>query len=80
MLKGVQFTELYGAVSDVNEFLRGLNELTRLESVGERTVWLSRNYQNLLTVTKSLFSKLLKAFGQSVRKFHSFIPPSNCIL
>ncbi|KEH36677.1 hypothetical protein MtrunA17_Chr2g0285101 [Medicago truncatula] len=70
MLKELPLTEMYGAVSDVNEFLRSLNELTRLESAGERAVWLSRNYQNLLTVTKSLFSKLLKAFGQSegVRK------------
>lgn len=73
MLKELPLTEMYGAVSDVNEFLRSLNELTRLESAGERAVWLSRNYQNLLTVTKSLFSKLLKAFGQSVRITTRFI-------
>ncbi|XP_058761380.1 uncharacterized protein LOC131634772 isoform X2 [Vicia villosa] len=64
-LKELPFTELYGAVSDINEFLRSLNELTRLESAAERAVWLTRNYQNLLTVTKSLSRKLLKAFGQS---------------
>ncbi|XP_027339331.1 uncharacterized protein LOC113853077 [Abrus precatorius] len=58
-------TELYGAVSDMNELLRGLTELTRLESVAERSAWVSRNYQNVLTVSKSLFRKLLKAFGQS---------------
>lgn len=70
MLKELPLTEMYGAVSDVNEFLRSLNELTRLESASERAVWITRNYQNLLTVTKSLFRKLLKAFGQSegVRK------------
>jgi len=72
MLKELPLTEMYGAVSDLNEFLRGLNELTRLESAGERAVWLSRNYQNLLTVTKSLFRKLTKAFGQSVRITTSF--------
>ncbi|PNX74335.1 hypothetical protein L195_g030253 [Trifolium pratense] len=65
MWKELPVTELYGAVSDINEFLRGLNELTRLDSVSERAVWLTRNYQNLLTVTKSLFSKLLKVFGRS---------------
>ncbi|MCI59817.1 hypothetical protein A2U01_0081072, partial [Trifolium medium] len=65
MWKELPVTELYGAVSDINEFLRGLNELTRLESVAERAVWLTRNYQNLLNVTKSLFSKLLKVFGRS---------------
>ncbi|KAK7303040.1 hypothetical protein RJT34_13939 [Clitoria ternatea] len=58
-------TELYGAVSDMNELLRDLTELTRLESVAERSVWVSRNYQNVLAVSKSLFRKLFKAFGQS---------------
>lgn len=71
-LKELPFTELYGAVSDINEFLRNLNELTRLESAAERAVWLTRNYQNLLTVTKSLSRKLLKAFSQSVRITTSF--------
>ncbi|WJX22532.1 hypothetical protein P8452_11824 [Trifolium repens] len=65
MWKELPVAELYGAVSDINEFLKGLNELTRLESAAERAVWLSRNYQNLLTVTKSLSSKLLKGFGRS---------------
>jgi hypothetical protein len=76
MWKELPVAELYGAVSDINEFLKGLNELTRLESAAERAVWLSRNYQNLLTVTKSLSSKLLKGFGRSVcitAPFHSFI-------
>ncbi|KAK7360920.1 hypothetical protein VNO77_02938 [Canavalia gladiata] len=31
--------ELYGAVSDINELLRGLTEFTRLESVAERSSW-----------------------------------------
>ncbi|KAK7245601.1 hypothetical protein RIF29_40448 [Crotalaria pallida] len=58
-------TEVYGVVSDMNELLRGLSELTRLESVAERSVWVSRNYQNVLALFKSLSRKLLKAFGQS---------------
>ncbi|RDX76873.1 hypothetical protein CR513_43090, partial [Mucuna pruriens] len=61
----LSFTDLYGAVSDMNELLRGLTEFTRLESVAERSTWVSRNYQSVLTVSKSLSRKLLKAFGQS---------------
>ncbi|WVY93654.1 hypothetical protein V8G54_032742 [Vigna mungo] len=61
----LSFTDLYGVVSDMNELLRGLTELTRLESVAERSAWISRNYQSVLTVSKSLSSKLLKAFRQS---------------
>ncbi|KAK7332121.1 hypothetical protein VNO80_28869 [Phaseolus coccineus] len=63
--RDLSFTDLYGVVSDTKELLRGLTELTRLESVAERSAWVSRNYQSVLTVSKSLFSKLLKAFGQS---------------
>lgn len=59
-------TELYGVVSDMNELLRGLTELTRLESAAERSAWVARNYQNVLTLSKSLSRKLLKAFGQLV--------------
>lgn len=65
--RDLSFTDLYGVVSDTKELLRGLTELTRLESVAERSAWVSRNYQSVLTVSKSLSSKLLKAFGQSVR-------------
>lgn len=58
-------TGLYDVVSDMNELLRGLTELTRLESAAERSAWVARNYQNVLTLFKSLSRKLLKAFGQS---------------
>ncbi|KAK7306428.1 hypothetical protein VNO77_44367 [Canavalia gladiata] len=62
---GMPLAELYGAISDMNEFLRGLTEFTRLESVAERSAWVSENYQNILAVFKSLSRKLLKGFGQS---------------
>lgn len=68
--KDLSLTNLYSAVSDINELLRDLNELTRLESATERTVWLSRNYQNILSLTKSLARKLLNAFGKSVRSYY----------
>ncbi|KAL1333591.1 hypothetical protein HN51_062440 [Arachis hypogaea] len=57
--------ELYGAVSDLNELMTGLSELTRLESAAERSAWVARNYQNVFTVSKSLSAKLLKAFSES---------------
>ncbi|XP_057428810.1 uncharacterized protein LOC130722178 [Lotus japonicus] len=63
--KDLSLTDLYGAVSDINELLRSLNEFTRLESPAQTSAWLSRNYQKLLKVTKSLSRKLLNSFGQS---------------
>ncbi|GMH30246.1 hypothetical protein Nepgr_032089 [Nepenthes gracilis] len=57
--------ELFGIVSDANELLRLLGELTRLESDTERAAWVSRNYQNVLRMSKSLFRRLLAVFQKS---------------
>ncbi|THG17660.1 uncharacterized protein LOC114265522 [Camellia sinensis] len=57
--------EVRGAVSDLNELLRALNELTRMESPAERVEWVSRNYKNALRVSRSLLQRLLQVFGQS---------------
>ncbi|KAI3676778.1 hypothetical protein L1987_86391 [Smallanthus sonchifolius] len=57
--------EMMGAVSDMNELVKGLNELTRLESEVDRVEWVRRNYATLLKVSKSLFNRLLKVFSQS---------------
>ncbi|XP_028764944.1 uncharacterized protein LOC114722979 [Neltuma alba] len=57
--------ELYGAVSDMNELLRGLSELSWLESDGARAAWIGRNYKNVVRISKSLSGKLLTAFGKS---------------
>ncbi|CAL5410058.1 unnamed protein product [Camellia sinensis] len=58
-------SEVRGAVSDLNELLRALNELTRMESPAERVEWVSRNYKNALRVSRSLLQRLLQVFGQS---------------
>ncbi|MED6155127.1 hypothetical protein PIB30_002330 [Stylosanthes scabra] len=63
--RNLPLAELYGAASEMNELMRGLTELTRLESASERSAWVSRNYQNVVTVSKSLSAKLLQAFSQS---------------
>lgn len=62
---GSASAELLGAVSDLNELLRSLNELTRLESVMDRKEWVSRNYQDVLRVSRSFFRRLLLVFRQS---------------
>ncbi|KAJ9558129.1 hypothetical protein OSB04_012743 [Centaurea solstitialis] len=57
--------EMLGAVTELNELMKGLNELTRLESEVERLAWVRRNYGNVVKVSKSLLNRLLKVFTQS---------------
>ncbi|TXG47750.1 hypothetical protein EZV62_027044 [Acer yangbiense] len=57
--------ELYGAVSDLNELMRCLNELMRVDSEMGRATWVGQNYGNVLGVSKRLFVRLLKVFSQS---------------
>ncbi|KAF5176628.1 Adenine phosphoribosyltransferase [Thalictrum thalictroides] len=60
--------EMFQSVSDLNQLLIDLNELTQLKSGKERTDWVLRNYQKVLLKFKSLFGKLLQVFIQSVCK------------
>ncbi|KAI3740380.1 hypothetical protein L2E82_30808 [Cichorium intybus] len=62
---GIASSEMFGAVSDMNELIRGLSELTRMESEAERVAWVRRNYGNMLTVSKSMFNRLLRVFSRS---------------
>ncbi|XP_031130278.1 uncharacterized protein LOC116032031 isoform X2 [Ipomoea triloba] len=57
--------EMLGAVSDLNELLRALGELTRVGSDRERVAWVTRNYGNVLRIAKALSGRLLKVFRQS---------------
>ncbi|KAK1554241.1 hypothetical protein Q3G72_009635 [Acer saccharum] len=57
--------ELYGAVSDLNELMRCLSELMRVDSEMGRATWFHQNYGNILSVSKRLFARLLKVFTQS---------------
>ncbi|XP_019418160.1 PREDICTED: uncharacterized protein LOC109328960 [Lupinus angustifolius] len=63
--KNFTVMELYDIVSDMNNLLKNLNELTHLKSVAERSRWIRRNYQDVLNLFKSISHKLLKAFGNS---------------
>lgn len=66
--RDLAYSDLIGAVSDANELLTWLGELTRAESDSERGAWVGRNYQSVLRVSRSLLAKLLKVFRQSVRR------------
>jgi len=61
------YRELYGAVSEMNELLRFLGELTRSGSEIERATWVAGNYKNVLSVAQSVLRRLVKVFRQSVR-------------
>ncbi|KAE9594553.1 hypothetical protein Lalb_Chr18g0055011 [Lupinus albus] len=63
--KDFSVMELYDIVSDMNELVKNLNELNRLKSVAEKSMWVTRNYEEVLDLFKSLSHKLLKAFGNS---------------
>lgn len=67
------YRDAYGAVSDLNELMRFLGELTRAESEVDRAAWIGRNYGNALGVSKRLFVRFLKMFRQSVRCFKSLL-------
>ncbi|KAK3001106.1 hypothetical protein RJ639_021432 [Escallonia herrerae] len=58
--------EMLGAVSDLNELMRAVAELARLDSEAERAAWLRGHYADVLRVSKSLLGRLLKVFRQSV--------------
>ncbi|KAK2982512.1 hypothetical protein RJ640_012757 [Escallonia rubra] len=54
--------EMLGAVSDLNELMRAVAELARLDSEAERAAWLRGHYGDVLRVSKSLLGRLLKVF------------------
>ncbi|XP_062095942.1 uncharacterized protein LOC133801702 [Humulus lupulus] len=63
--RDLSYPELFAAVSDSNELLKWLGDLSRAESAGERAAWVGRNYKNVLKVSSSMLSRLLKVFRQS---------------
>lgn len=54
--------ELLALVSDLNELMRSLNELTRMTTDEERV---ANNYRDALRACNSMFRRLLKTFHQS---------------
>lgn len=63
----LDYRELHGVVSDLNELARFLGQLTQAESDVERASWIARNYSKVLRISKSLLKRLLQVFHRSVR-------------
>ncbi|XVF27416.1 hypothetical protein REPUB_Repub14bG0104900 [Reevesia pubescens] len=61
----LDYGEIYGVVSDLNQLGRLLSELTRFNSETERASWIARNYGNTLVISKRIFNRFLKVFKKS---------------
>lgn len=58
-------TQYAQVLSHFNELLSASDELMQLRSETEKVQWISRNYQRVLSISKSLLQKLLAIFSQS---------------
>eukprot|EP00262_Sarcandra_glabra_P018357 TRINITY_DN654_c1_g1_i1.p1 TRINITY_DN654_c1_g1~~TRINITY_DN654_c1_g1_i1.p1 ORF type:complete len:223 (-),score=11.81 TRINITY_DN654_c1_g1_i1:129-797(-) len=65
LLSGRPRMEIFRAVSDVNELLGALNELTQINSAEKRAKWVVKNYRKVLGVSQSLLQRLLVEYGHS---------------
>ncbi|KAF6163295.1 hypothetical protein GIB67_025159 [Kingdonia uniflora] len=63
--RDMETKEMFGAVSDMTQFLSALGELTQLESDKERATWFIGNYQRVFNISRSILQRLLKVFIKS---------------
>lgn len=61
----LDYAEIFGVASDLNQLGRMLGELTRSNSDMERASWVAGNYRNALAISKRIFNRLLKVFKKS---------------
>ncbi|XP_044461074.1 uncharacterized protein LOC123192556 [Mangifera indica] len=61
----LDYRELHGAASDLNDLGRFITELMRFDSDLDKATWIRRNYGNVLEVSKRLLVRLLGVFRQS---------------
>ncbi|PPS00544.1 hypothetical protein GOBAR_AA20103 [Gossypium barbadense] len=61
----LDYAEIFGVASDLNQLGRMLGELTRSNSDTERASWVAGNYRNALAISKRIFNRLLKVFKKS---------------
>lgn len=61
----MSFGTLAAVLPDLKELLAAVGDFNRINSDAGRVAWIGRNYGNVLRVSKSLFTRLLKVFGQS---------------
>ncbi|KAE8699348.1 GDSL-like Lipase/Acylhydrolase superfamily protein [Hibiscus syriacus] len=65
----LDYTEIFGVASDLNQLGKMLGELTRSYSEMERASWVAGNYKSALTISKRMFNRLVKVFKKSVRSY-----------
>ncbi|KDP21170.1 hypothetical protein JCGZ_21641 [Jatropha curcas] len=63
--RDLDYRELYGVVSDLNELAGLLSEFARAESDVERASWIARSYSNIFSVAKSVLQRFLRVFRES---------------
>ncbi|KAJ4952687.1 hypothetical protein NE237_029519 [Protea cynaroides] len=63
--RDVTWSEMLGVTSEVDELMRAVNDLSRMESDKDRGAWILQNYQSVLGVSKSLLRRFLRVFNQS---------------
>ncbi|MBA0774931.1 hypothetical protein Gotri_010102, partial [Gossypium trilobum] len=61
----LDYAEIFGVASDLNQLGRVLGELSRSNSDMERASWVAGNYRNALAISKRIFNRLLKVFKKS---------------
>ncbi|MBA0595088.1 uncharacterized protein LOC105767448 [Gossypium raimondii] len=61
----LDYAEIFGVASDLNQLGRVLGELTRSNSDMERASWVAGNYRNALAISNRIFNRLLKVFKKS---------------
>ncbi|MBA0745534.1 hypothetical protein Gogos_008107 [Gossypium gossypioides] len=61
----LDYAEIFGVASDLNQLGRVLGEWTRSNSDMERASWVAGNYRNALAISKRIFNRLLKVFKKS---------------
>ncbi|KAE8700561.1 GDSL-like Lipase/Acylhydrolase superfamily protein [Hibiscus syriacus] len=63
--RDLDYTEIFGVASDLNQLGRMLGELTRPNSEMDRASWVAGNYRKALVISKRMFNRLLKVFKKS---------------
>ncbi|XP_073127731.1 uncharacterized protein [Henckelia pumila] len=61
----MSFGTLAAVLPDLKELLVAVGDFNRINSDAGRVAWIGRNYGNILRVSTSIFTRLLKVFGQS---------------
>ncbi|CAI0424329.1 unnamed protein product [Linum tenue] len=59
-----EYSELLGAVSDLNSLISVLGGLTSARSDAERAAWAAQNYGNLAKTARSTLRKILSTFNK----------------